>query len=80
MLCLSIAAILTACATFRGQYESAYCNYDGAFDMGLADGHNNKQKDDDLIAACPAEKRASTERGYQEGYLAGLHNQSAKAW
>lgn len=56
----------------REEYRDNYCNYNGAYVLGVNDGKDRVDMRLHMARSCDLKDRADAERGYREGYAAGL--------
>lgn len=61
--------LLTACAS-KEENQKKYCNMEGAYDKGYADGKRNLDLTNDALSFCPS-NRARLMMEYREGYYKG---------
>lgn len=57
---------------FREAYKRDYCNYNGAFGMGINDGKAGSEFRIDVAHVCDSQDRETAEQAYRDGYEIGL--------
>jgi len=60
------------CAGMMASWRAHNCHYDGAYKAGMNDARSGEQMRMGFSHPCRAEVRAEVERGYREGYTAGV--------
>jgi hypothetical protein len=67
----ALSPSLCSCAASMAAWREAYCNYDGAYKLGMNDARSGKEMSGAVSMHCPLPGRAAVEQGYREGYTAG---------
>lgn len=73
LVALTLVSLTQAgCAGMMASWRAHNCHYDGAYKAGMNDARNGEEMRMNFSHPCRAETRAEVERGYREGYTAGV--------
>lgn len=70
----ALMVVLVGCASMIEAQRKQVCNYDGAYKQGMNDARENQPMNTSISSYCDATETEVTERGYREGYTAGVGN------
>jgi hypothetical protein len=59
----------------RKEYRNNYCNYDGAFALGVNDARENRSMRIKVAEDCDEQDKSIVSDGYRNGYKEGLATQ-----
>jgi hypothetical protein len=71
-LALVLSLVFPGCAAMEQNFRDNYCNYDGAYKKGYNDSRMGGTMTEGNFQLCYPEQRAESEKGYREGFRAGV--------
>src|SRR5689334_471103 len=80
LIAIYLALLFSGCASMQQYIHDNYCNYEGAYTVGMNDANSGAEMNAMPAAHCPEATKAEVRRGYREGYTNGNRGRSSKVY